>query len=224
MRFGSFAVDHARRQLTRGGKEVHLTPKAFDLLACLISEAPRVVPKAELHDRLWAGTFVTDATIVGVVKELRRALADEDHVSPIIRTAHRVGYAFCAPLDSGIPAAQGITHWVVVQGRRMILENGENILGRDQTAAVQVDSAGVSRRHARIVVGEGMVILEDLGSKNGTWLGDVRLTAAAMLKDGDHIRVGSAPLVYRASQSGMSTETQVAAVEAPGAGSRSPDS
>lgn len=209
VRFGSFVMDPARRQLTLTGEEIHLTPRAFDLLALLISEAPRVVSKAELHERLWAGTFVTDATVVSVIKELRRALRDQDDGSRIIRTVHRVGYAFCARIDRATPAAIGSAHWLVLQGRRIRLEPGDNLIGRDPTATVHLDLAGVSRRHARIVVGEGQVILEDLGSKNGTMLEDVRQTAPAALKDGDHVQVGSAVLVYRASRSGMSTETQV---------------
>jgi DNA-binding winged helix-turn-helix (wHTH) protein len=88
-RFGSFVLDSARRQLRRNGSVVHLTPKAFDLLAMLVAEAPRVVPKAELHERLWPGTFVTDATLVGLVKEVRRALDDRDPAAPLVRTAHR---------------------------------------------------------------------------------------------------------------------------------------
>ena len=47
--FGSFEFDAARRQLSREGREVHLTPKAFDLLKVLLEAAPRVVPKGELH-------------------------------------------------------------------------------------------------------------------------------------------------------------------------------
>ena len=95
-RFGPCEVDSDRRQLLNNGVEVHLTPKAFDLLALLIGEAPRVVRKDELHKRLWADTFVSDATLVGLIKELRRALRDHDAKAPIIRTAHGVGYAFAA--------------------------------------------------------------------------------------------------------------------------------
>jgi hypothetical protein len=168
-----------------------------------------VVPKTDLHDRLWPATFVTDATLVGVVKELRRALGDQDHGSRIIRTSHRVGYSFCARLESGTPVSREIVHWLAVHGRRIQLQPGENLIGRDPTAAVHLDFAGVSRRHARLVVDHGRVTLEDLGSKNGTMLRGTRLSAPALLTDGDHIHVGSAPLVYRASQSGMSTETQV---------------
>ena len=63
--------------MRNGDTSIHLTPKGFDLLALLVSEAPRVVPKAELHQRMWPGTFVSDATLVGLVKEVRRALHDE---------------------------------------------------------------------------------------------------------------------------------------------------
>jgi DNA-binding winged helix-turn-helix (wHTH) protein len=47
VRFGPFVLDSDRRQLARSD-EVHLTPKAFDLLALLAAQAPRVVRKTEL--------------------------------------------------------------------------------------------------------------------------------------------------------------------------------
>src|SRR5437764_11316143 len=118
-RFGLFEVDSERRQLLREGRDIHLTPKAFDLLALLVGEAPRVVRKNELHDRLWPGTFVSDATLTGLVKELRRALDDRDTASPMIRTAHGVGYAFAQVIEilaAGVPAA--LKRWLVVGTRR----------------------------------------------------------------------------------------------------------
>jgi len=51
----------------------------------------------EVHltrQRLWSGTFVSDATLVGLIKEVRRALDDRKANAPLIRTAHGVGYAF----------------------------------------------------------------------------------------------------------------------------------
>ena len=54
VRFGPFALAADSRRLTRGGEDLHLTPKAFDLLLLLVDAAPRVVPKAELHARLSA--------------------------------------------------------------------------------------------------------------------------------------------------------------------------
>jgi len=101
-RFRSFQIDSASRQLEQNGKPIHLTPKAFDFLLLLIEEAPRIVRKDELHKRLWPDTFVVDSTLVSVVKEVRRALSDHASTSPIIRTAHRVGYGFAASMEKTV--------------------------------------------------------------------------------------------------------------------------
>ena len=207
VRFGAFGLDPDRRQLSREGADVHLTPKAFDLLALLVDEAPRVVRKGELHERLWPGTFVSDATLVGLVKELRRALDDRDNSAPILRTAHGVGYAFAAPVDRGMPRPSAVSRWIVTGGRRVALAEGENVIGRDPVAAVLLDVAGVSRRHARIVVGERGAVLEDLDSKNGTKVRDKPVTGKVVLRDGDQIHVGPVLIIYHASASGISTET-----------------
>jgi pSer/pThr/pTyr-binding forkhead associated (FHA) protein len=89
------------------------------------------------------------------------------------------------------------------------LSDGENIIGRDPTAVVFLDVAGVSRRHARIVVEEGDVLLEDLGSKNGTRIRGTSVTDRIALCDGDRIQVGPVLVIYHASASGMSTDTIV---------------
>ena len=219
LRFSSCAIDVSRREVRRHDAAVHLTPKAFDLLVLLIDEAPRVVPKPELHQRLWPGTFVSDATLVGLVKEIRRELGDRDPGSPIIRTAHRVGYAFCPELEQA-PGGQAleieptrshaarVCHWLMVSGRRFALREGENSIGRDPSSNVWLDSASVSRAHARIVIAQDSVSIEDCGSKNGTRIGEERVTNASPLRDGDRLRFGTVSAFYRASGAGMSTETQ----------------
>lgn len=208
-RFGEFTLDPATRRLTCRTMDVHLTRKAFDLLTVLVDEAPRVVPKAELHERLWPGTFVSEATLDGLVKELRRALQDRDSTAPIVRTAHGVGYACAASVDRG-PAADpaDASHWIDIEGRRIRLLDGENVIGRDPASRIWLDVASISRRHARILVSGDSVMLEDLGSKNRTKVGDTTLTGRLRLRDGDCILVGPIPLVYRASRTGLSTETQ----------------
>jgi len=208
VRFGPFALDPATRQLRRGPCEVHLTPKAFDLLTLLVGEAPRVVSKAEMHERLWPGTFVSDATLTGLVKEVRRALEDRDQSAPFVRTAHGVGYAFAAAIDRGhANGSAQVWHWIDVDGRRIRLVEGENVIGRDPTSRIWLDVASVSRRHARILVRGDGVLLEDLGSKNRTTVGDSVLSGQAGLRDGDRISIGPIRLVYRTSSSGMPTET-----------------
>ena len=207
VRFGPFALDSARRQLTREGREVHLTPKAYALLALLVAESPRVMPKSELHERLWPGTFVSDATLVGLVKELRRALDDRDPRAPIIRTAHGVGYAI-SPVERIRSRSSGPWHWIVAGERRIPLGEGENVIGRAPDATVWLDFAGISRRHARIIISGASVFLEDLGSKNGTRVGGQPVNGRAELRDGDAIHIASIRVAYRRSTSGFSTETE----------------
>jgi len=205
LRFGQFLLDEAQRKLTRDGVEVHLTPKAFDLLLVLAAEAPRVLSKSELHSRVWPGTFVADATLVGVVKELRRALDCGDEESSTIRTVNRVGYAFARSAEPEQPGRL-MWHWLVVSGRHVALKNGENRIGRDPVSTVWLDSAGVSRHHARIVVTSADATIEDLGSKNGTSVGGKPVAAKTRLKDNDVLQVGPVSMIYHLSTAGLSTE------------------
>ena len=208
VRFGSCELDAARRQLLREGREVHLTPKAFELLTLLVDAAPRVVKKAELHQRLWPNGIVSDAMLVGLVKEIRRALDDRNKDAPLIRTVHRVGYAFAAPVARG-PRPSSVSRWLIAGERRIALVDGDNVIGRDPEANVQLDYATVSRRHARIVVTQTSTVLEDLGSKNGTTIGGAKLTGTVELRNGDRFTCGQVLLVYRESGAGLPTATQV---------------
>src|SRR5205809_546189 len=61
VRFGPFTLNLDTRQLTQEGREIHLAPKAFDLLAALVADRPKVLSKAELQQRLWPETFVAEA-------------------------------------------------------------------------------------------------------------------------------------------------------------------
>jgi DNA-binding winged helix-turn-helix (wHTH) protein len=208
IRFGPFVLHRDRRRLIRDGTEIHLTPKAFELLVLLVARAPAVVSKAEIHAHLWPATFVADTTLVGVMKELRRALGGADD-APLIRTVHRVGYAFDEAVVADMPdQAAAATHWLVVGDRRIALRKGVNLIGRDPAASVWLDVPGVSRRHAHIVLEDGLAVLEDLGSKNGTLLGGRRVEGRVTLRDSDRIEIATEVLVVHESGSGMSTITQ----------------
>jgi pSer/pThr/pTyr-binding forkhead associated (FHA) protein len=193
----------------KDGREVHLAPKAFDLLVLLVSEAPQLVRKDELHRRLWPGTFVTEAALVVLVKQVRRALDDHDPTSPFIRTAHGVGYAFAGKVQRNITTTSGVSHWILVDARRIPLGDGANIIGRDPASAVHLGAAGISRRHAQIIVNNNDAVLEDLGSKNGTAVNDASVVGRVALHDGDRVKVGAIVIIYHASASGMSTITDL---------------
>lgn len=196
VRFASFAMDPERRRLTCGETVLRLTPKAFDLLWLLVEAAPRVVTKAEIHARLWPGGVVSDATLVGLVKEIRRALGEQ--AGRIVRTVHRVGYALDVPVERDAAAPTG-SHWLISGTRRIALVSGENIIGRDPAASVWVDHPTVSRRHARLTILATHAVLEDLGSTNGTSFRGRPVEGGVTLHSGDEFLCGDLALSYQLS-------------------------
>ena len=208
--FGDFVLDLASRELLRAGRRTHLSPKAFDLLAELLGSRPRALAKTDLQRRLWPGTFVAEANLSNLVGEIRTALGDDPRRPRFVRTVHRFGYAFCGEARearAGAGATRGRHYRLVWNDGRLALSEGEYVLGRSRELEVCLDSPSVSRRHARIRVAGGEVTLEDLGSKNGTYLRGKKLSAPAVLHDGDELRVGSVRLRFRDLGPEASTET-----------------
>jgi DNA-binding winged helix-turn-helix (wHTH) protein len=209
IRFGDFVLERGTRQLRRGEVLCHLGPKAFELLALLLGHRPNVVSKDRIRDRLWPDTFVSEWALASVVAELRSAL-DEDAKTPrFVRTVHRVGYAFCGEADESGPGwvLDATAFRLILQGREVDLRAGENLLGRVAEGVAWIDSSSVSRRHARILVEGGALVLEDLGSKNGTFLRGQRISTPTPLVDGDVIRLGSVSITLKALRDGATTGT-----------------
>jgi pSer/pThr/pTyr-binding forkhead associated (FHA) protein len=98
---------------------------------------------------------------------------------------------------------------LIVDGRRVPLQPGENILGRDVHDGISIDSSSVSRRHARISVTPANATIDDLGSKNGTYVRGERIATQVPLHDGDEVRVGSVLLQFRQPPGRRSTMTLV---------------
>ena len=199
------------RQLLGDGTEVHLSPKALSLLLMLLEERLRAVSKAELQAALWPSTFVGEANLTTLVREIRRALGDTGQGSKYIRTVHRFGYRFVANVtaaESTAPVSNaGIRMSVTGGGRQFLLAEGVTVIGRAGDAGVRIESGGVSRHHARIVIDRGHAHVEDLGSKNGTFVGGKPVTGARVLRDGDEIRVGPVALTFSVAPTTQATET-----------------
>ncbi len=72
----------------------------------------------------------------------------------------------------------------------MLLTPGEFTLGRGPECGLQIDDPQVSRRHAILHVESESITLEDLGSRNGIYLNDVRVSGRAAVRHGDVLRIG----------------------------------
>ena len=210
-RFGDFAVDVRTRRLLRDEQELHLSPKAFELLVTLIENRARALSKSELQQKVWPATYVLETNLAGLVAEIRHVLGDPADDPLYIRTMHRFGYWFVGNVsEQGASERTILTHarhWVMWETKQIALIPGDNILGRAPDAGVWIDAPGVSRHHARIRLEGAGATLEDLGSKNGTYLRGELVTAPSALSDGDQIRLGSVIVTFRIPPPAGATET-----------------
>lgn len=197
LRFDRFLVDDAGRRLLRDGSDVHLTPKAFELLLLLIEKRPAAVSKAAILESLWPGTYVLEANVANLVAEVRAALDDDSSRPRFVRTVPRFGYAFSGDLAGAAQRASGpaealttTTFSLVGPRGRLALPEGATVLGREGVAAELLNSPLVSRRHARLDVDGSRVFLEDLGSKNGCTVDGQRIAGRVALEPGARIGVG----------------------------------
>jgi DNA-binding winged helix-turn-helix (wHTH) protein len=205
--FGEFTLDAGTRQLFRGATEVHLSPKAFQLLAILLQSRPSVVDRQTLRQQLWPDTHVVDAALGNLVAEIRSAFSPDG--AALIRTAHGVGYAFTGEAREAVRSspvgedARSLPRcWLVWNERNIVLEASECIVGRDPTCVAWIDAPGVSRRHARIAIsrrgGDVVATIEDLDSTNGTYVNGRPISKATEISDGTRLTFGDATLTFRA--------------------------
>ena len=200
--FAEFEFDSGRRLLLRHGRAAPLSTKGFQLLELLLDRRPEAVSKTELLTHLWPETFVSDASLYNVVAEVRAALGDAPRAARFIRTVPRYGYAFhgdARSVGAGVEAVQTARPGPRLVSKRgdWLLAEGSNLVGRERDCAVRIDSPSVSRHHARILVIQGEATVEDLGSKNGTYVNEEAVKTPVALEDRDEIRVGSVKMTYR---------------------------
>ena len=195
--FGDFRLDTDARQVLHGDHELHLSPKAFDLLSLLVTERHRAVPRQEIYDHLWPSTYVVEGNLPVLIGEIRRALDDSAH--QIIRTVHGTGYSFAARVEKTPAPASGLLHVLLFGNQEFVLAEGENTIGRDAIADVVLPSKSISRKHAVVTVRGDAATLKDLESKNGTFIDTKRVTEDTALVDGNVLRFGALKVLYRHS-------------------------
>ena len=92
VRVGDLAVDLAARTVTRGGAEIALRPKEFDLLAALVRRRGRVVSRAELLREVWGyASGAESRTVETHLAALRQRLGDRRYIVTVRGTGYRVG-------------------------------------------------------------------------------------------------------------------------------------
>jgi len=211
-RFGVFELNPRTGELHKRGARVRLQDQPFQVLAMLLERAGDLVTREEIRERLWSDSvFVAfDQALNNAVAKVRAALGDSAENPRFVETLDRRGYRFLAsvewaaaeaPPPSSPPTASKPATIVrlTTDDRTITLQDGTHVIGRDPDAAVWIDSAVVSRRHARLAVRDGRVTVEDLGSRNGTFVNGARLTGASPLVHGDEIRLGTLRLVVHVS-------------------------
>ena len=225
-RFGEFELDVAAYTLQRRGQRIKLEKIPMEVLVLLVRRPGILVNRAEIQAALWGSdVFVEhDSAINTAVRKIRRALGDDAEHPRFLETVVGKGYRFIAPLEpkGADPSLEGSDvdpgaessgrlhrrrpNYLLTRGKReFVLEKGENLLGRDPEARVYVDHPSVSRRHARISIGSTSAVLEDLKSRNGTFLDGRRIETPTEIHHGAIIGLGPITLTVVVLPAGAST-------------------
>jgi DNA-binding winged helix-turn-helix (wHTH) protein len=225
-RFGEFELDLAAYTLRRTGQRIKLERLPMELLVLLVRRPGILVNRAEIQAALWGpDVFVEhESAINTAVRKIRQALGDDAEHPRFLETIVGKGYRFIAPLepkgadqslegsdvDHGAESSGRLhrqrPNYLLMRGKReFVLEEGENVLGRDAEARVYIDHPSVSRRHARISIDSTSGVLEDLKSRNGTFLDGRRIEVPTEIRHGAIIGLGPITLTVVVLPAGAST-------------------
>lgn len=111
--FGAFTLDLDRGALLKGGADIKLRPKSFEVLRLLLERHGRLVSKDELLHAVWGSTVVTEGALTQCLIDVRRAIGDESQ--QMIRTVPRRGYIFDVPVTEPPHSSSASAHAAVAQ-------------------------------------------------------------------------------------------------------------
>ncbi|MCX6545607.1 MAG: FHA domain-containing protein [Acidobacteria bacterium] len=207
VRFGLFELDLKTGELRKRGVRIALQDQPFQVLAILVARPGDLVTRDELRAALWADAVFVDFDhgLNKAVGKIRRALGDLAESPRFVETLERRGYRFIASVERveaagtspsvGGRIASARLVRLVWNDRAIPLSSGTHFIGREPDSAIWIDSSVVSRRHARLFVDDIGLMLEDLGSHNGTFVNGERVEGLRRLLHGDEIRIGAAVIV-----------------------------
>src|SRR5580704_13510762 len=96
---GAWVVRPQLNILVRDQRTIHLEPKMMGVLVCLAQRSGEVVPKEQLVQEVWRGTFVTDDVLIRCISELRKAFGDNAGKPAVIETIPKRGYRLLIPVQ-----------------------------------------------------------------------------------------------------------------------------
>jgi DNA-binding winged helix-turn-helix (wHTH) protein len=207
-RFDQFCFDCDQKALLRGGEPVRLTPRAFRLLELLLLRHPKAVSKRDLLEHVWSGHIVEEANLKTLVLEIRTALEERGGRPEVVRTVYGYGYAFAGEVEqqegSDSPGIVSV-RWNL---QSVLLPLGVHLIGRRTDCAVSIEDPSVSRVHARLEILRNTLRIEDLHSKNGTFINGHKITEPTELFCRCEILIGEVSVKLSRLDSGdASTET-----------------
>ena len=194
-KFDQFVIDGDRRMVWRGDEEMHVAPKTLDFLVAAADPGAERRVKDGIDDNAVArhARLRRDADRRGG-RRAGGAWRRWPGADAMIRTMHRFGYAFTAQIEreAGGNSAEPVLG-MADRGRLAAAApiRERTILGREGDGVVPLPSPSVSRQHAALIMEGSAARLRDLGSKNGTFVDDLRVEGPVALRDG--ARCGSGP-------------------------------
>jgi DNA-binding winged helix-turn-helix (wHTH) protein len=208
-RFGDFELDVAAFTLRLKGIPVRLEKIPMEVLVLLVEHAGTLVRRDSIHAALWGSDVYLDrdAAINTAMRKIRKALGEDVGRPRFVETVVGKGYRFVGQIvRATVDRQRQVAVYRLTRGTdAFALQDGENLIGRDPDVHVFLDHPSVSRRHARISIAAGEVVLEDLNSRNGTWINGRRITSPTEVHDGTVIGVGPITLTVVSQSSVAST-------------------
>jgi DNA-binding winged helix-turn-helix (wHTH) protein len=214
---GDWLVEPEIGRITREEQIVKLRPRAMDVLVCLANTSAGIAAtKQHIIDTVWHTDFVSEQVVAQVITELRAALGDNARSPKFIETVPRRGYRLMTPAraveaDRHEATQKTPSFSLKADDHEYPLSQGSVVIGRAPDATIQIDRSEVSRWHARITIEGSTVTLEDLGSKNGTFLNTPPVVEPTRLQAGDEIWIGISVARLRLAVAGEATETEQSA-------------
>lgn len=212
-------IDLLRRVVQVEGTEVALTGLEVDLVRYLAARPGVAVSRRELLDEVWGyGSRVRSRAVDNTVRRLRHKIEPDPSAPVALCTVHGHGYRWDSPPRAG--ATRGAQPTVTMTGHAVLPSDEAPVLllvhhpdpahigarhvpgprptelGREAVCfgPSALADRRISRRHAAVSVDEDRVVIEDLGSHNGTWVNGHRV-AQAVLEPGDVVQLGDVLLL-----------------------------